>query len=112
MPAVRGDAPYLSRGAVLAGKLRPAAALYVLGECTHRSLGDLDAFAAINRGFRDIDGGEDFAAATFALNPKRHCGLHGVFGPLKPATCDSLPDEILLLGCKIYLHTSNVAGVA
>jgi hypothetical protein len=100
----------LSRGAVLGGKLRPTPPLYVLGQCSHRFLRDLGAFAAIDRGYRDIDSRQDFGAATFALDPKRHCGPHGIFGPLKPAACDGLPDKILLLGSEVYLHTLNVAG--
>ena len=97
---------------MLGGKLRSAAPFYVLGQCAHGFLSDFDAFAAINRGFRDIDSSEDFAATTFALDPKRHRGLHGIFGTLKPAACDGLPDKILLLGGEVYLHTLNVAGPA
>lgn len=92
------------------GKLRPTPPLYVLGQRPHRFLRDLGAFAAINRGYRDIDSRQDFGAATFTLDPKRHCGQHGIFGPLKPAVCDGLPDKILLLGSEVYLHTPNVAG--
>jgi len=68
---------------MLAGKLRPAALFYVLGQRAHGFSGDFGPFAAINRGFGDIDRGKDFRAATFTL---------------KPAACDGLPDEILLLG--------------
>ena len=83
---------------MLGGELRPAPPFYVLGQRAHGLLGDFRAFAAINRGFRYIDSGEDFGAATFALDPKCDCGLHGIFGPLKAAACDGLPDKILLLG--------------
>src|ERR1700716_235095 len=98
------------RGVMLAGKPRPAAPLYVLGQCPHGFLGDFDAFATVDRGFRNIDGGKDFGAATFALDPKRHRGLHSVFGTLKPAACDSLPDKILLFSGEVYLHAVNVTG--
>jgi hypothetical protein len=50
-------------GVMLGGKLRPAAPFYVLSLRTHGFLGDFGAFAAINRGFRDIDSSEDFGAA-------------------------------------------------
>jgi hypothetical protein len=92
------------------GKLCPALPLYVLGQRAHGFPRDFGAFAAIDRGLRDIDGGEDFAAATFALDPKRHCGLHGIFGPLKPAAGDGLPDKILLFGSEVDLHALNVTG--
>jgi hypothetical protein len=97
---------------MLGGELRPAAPFYFLGQRAHGFLGDFGAFAAINRGFRDIDSGEDFDAATFALDPKRHRGLHGVFGPLKPAACDGLPDKILLLRGEVYLHALELANPA
>jgi hypothetical protein len=102
----------LPRGAMLVRKLRPPAPFHVLGQCTHGFLGDFDAVAPINRGFRDIDSGEDFGVAAFALDPKRHCGLHGIFRPLNPAACDGLLNKILLLGSEVYLHTANVAGSA
>jgi len=97
----------LARGVMLGGKLRPAAPLYILGQCAHGLLSDFDTLATINRGFRDIDKAEDFAAAALALNPKRHCSLHGIFGPLKPAAGDGLPHKILLLGGWLNLHTLN-----
>jgi hypothetical protein len=102
----------LPRGAMLGGKLRPAALFYVLGQRPHRIPCDLDAVAAINRGFRDIDSGEDFGTATLALDPKRHRGLHGVFGTLKSTALDGLPDKIPLLWGEIYLHGFNVAVLA
>ena len=111
MPAVQGDAPILARGVMLGGELRPAAPFYVLGQCAHGFLGNFDAFAAVNRGFGDIDGSENFGAAALALDPKRDCGLDRIFGALKPAALDGLPDKILLLGGEVYLHTTNVAGV-
>jgi hypothetical protein len=52
---------------------------------------------------------EDFDAATFALDPKRHRSLHGVFGTLKPAACDGLSDKILLLQGEVYLHVQKLA---
>ncbi|HEY6259885.1 MAG TPA: hypothetical protein VIY51_29255 [Xanthobacteraceae bacterium] len=97
---------------MLAGKLRPAAPLYILGQGPHGFLGDFDTFATVDRGFRDIDGRKDFAAATFALDPKRHRGLHGIFGTLKPAACNGLPNKILLFWGEVYLHTLNVTGPA
>ena len=97
---------------MLSGKLRSPAPLNVLGQGTHRFLGNFGAFAAINRGFRDVDGGKNIGATAFALNPKRHRSLHRIFGTLEPAACDRLADEILLLGSEVYLHTSNVAGAA
>ena len=101
----------LPRGGMLAGKLRPAAPFYVLRQCPHGLPRDLDALATVDRGLRDIDSGDDFGTATFPLDPKRHRGLHGVFGTLKPAALDGLPDEILLLWGELYLHTFNVAGL-
>ena len=102
----------LPRGVMLAGKLRPAAPFYVLGQCPHGLPCDLDAVATLDRGLRDIDSGEDFGAATFALDPKRHRGLHGILGTLEPAALDGLPDKILLLWGELYLHAFNVAGSA
>jgi hypothetical protein len=89
---------------MLGGKLLTGAPLDVLGECPHRFLGDFDSVTAINRGFRDVDGSKYFDAAALALNPKRHCGLYGIFGPLKAAARDGLLDKILLLGGEVYLH--------
>jgi hypothetical protein len=89
---------------MLGGKQLPAAPFNVLGQYPHGFLGDFDAFAAINRGFSNIDGGEDFSPAPFALDPKRHCGLHSIFGTLKPAVCDGLPDKILLFGGEVDPH--------
>jgi hypothetical protein len=99
----------LPRGVMLSGKLRAATPFYVLGQRTRGFLGDFDSFATINRGFRDIDRSEDFAAATFAFDPQRQRGLHGIFGTLKPAACDGLPNKILLLDGEVYLHASNIA---
>jgi len=95
---------------MLGGKLHPAPPLYVVGQCAHGVLGDLGAFATIDRGFRDIDSRENFAATTFALDPKRQRGLHGVFGTLEPPDCHGLPDKVLLLGSEVYLHGLNVTG--
>jgi hypothetical protein len=102
----------LLRGTMLAHKLRPATPFYVLGQRTHGLLSDFGTFAAINRGFRNIDSGKDFAAAAFTLDPKLHRGLHGIFRTLKPAACDGLPDKILLFGCEVYLHTLNLMDPA
>jgi hypothetical protein len=98
------------RGVTLGAKLRPAAPLYVLGQCTHGFVGDFSAFATVDRGFRDIDSGEDFDTTTFALDPKRQRGLHRIFGAFKPAACDSLLDKILLFRGEVYLHLATVAG--
>ncbi len=95
---------------VLGGKLLPAAPLYVLGQCAHGFLGNIDAFAAIDRRFGNIDGSEDFTVATFTLDPQLHGSLHGVLGTLKATAGDGLPDEILLLGGEVYLHQLNLAG--
>jgi hypothetical protein len=97
---------------MLGGELRPAAPFYFLGQCAHGFLRDFDAIAAIDRGFRDIDGGENFRAATFSLDPKRYCCLHRIFGALKPAALDGLPDKILLLGGEVYLHRVSVCRPA
>jgi hypothetical protein len=97
---------------MLGDELRAAAPLYVLGQCADGFLSNFDAVAAINRGFGDIDGGENFRAATFSLDPQRYCCLHRIFGALKPAALDGLPDKILLLGGEVYLHTLCVADPA
>jgi hypothetical protein len=89
---------------MLGGELRPAVPFYVPGQCAHGFLGDFDTFATANRGFCNIDSGENLRAATFSLDPKRHCCLHRIFGALKPAALDGLPDKILLLGSEIYSH--------
>jgi hypothetical protein len=102
----------LPRGVTLGGKLRPAALFHVLGQGPHGLPCNFHAVAAINRGFRDIDSGEDFGTATFTLDPKGHRGLHGVFGTLKSTALDGLPDKILLLGGEFYLHGFNVAVLA
>jgi hypothetical protein len=95
---------------MLAGKLRPAAPFHVLSQRTHRILGDFAAFAAIDRGLGNIDRGKDFAAATFALNPKVHRGLDGILWTLKAAARDGFSDKILLFGREVNLHPSNVTG--
>jgi hypothetical protein len=95
---------------MLPSKLGPAASLYVVRKCPHGLLGDFDSVAPINRGFRHIGGGQDFATATFVLDPQRHCGLHGVLGALIPAAQDRLTDKILLLGREVYVHLSKLAG--
>jgi hypothetical protein len=92
---------------MLAGKPRPAAPFHFLSQRAHRILGDFGAFAAIDRGLGNIDSGKDFAAAAFALNPKLHRGLHGIFRALKAAARDGLSDEILLFGREVYLHALN-----
>jgi len=93
------------------GELCPAAPFHVFGQCAHGFLGDFDTFAAVNRGFSDIHGGENFGAATFPLDPKRHSCLHRIFGAPKPAALDGLPDKILLLRGEVYLHAANVADL-
>jgi hypothetical protein len=92
---------------LLADKLRPAAPFHVIGQSTHGFPGDFGAFAAIDRGFRDINSGQDLAAAAFALDPKLQRGLHGIFWTLKPAACDGFADKILLFRCELYLHASK-----
>jgi len=62
------------------------------------------AFAAINRGFRDIDSGEDFRAATFAPDPKRHRRLHRIFWTLKPAGGVHAPKLL----CRGWVHALAV----
>jgi len=74
---------------MLGGELRPAVPFYVPGQCAHGFLGDFDTFATANRGFCNIDSGENLRAATFSLDPKRHCCLHRIFGALKPAALDA-----------------------
>jgi hypothetical protein len=97
-------------GVMLAGKLRPAAPFHVLSQRTHRILGDFAAFAAIDRGLGNIDSGKDFAAATFALNPKVHRGPHGIFRTLEAAAGDGFSHKVLLFEREVYLHASNVTG--
>ena len=97
---------------MLGDELRPAVLFYFLGQCAHGFLGDFDAVAAIDRGFSDIDGGENFRAATFSLDPKRYCRPHRIFGALEPAALDGLPDKILLLGGEVYLHWVSVCRPA
>jgi hypothetical protein len=97
---------------MLGGELHPAPPFYVLSERAHRLLGDFRTFAAINRGFRDIDSNEDFGAATFALDPKCYCSLHSIFGTLEATACDGLPHKILLLEGEVYLHLIKIADSA
>jgi hypothetical protein len=96
----------LFAGAVLVGQLRPTVPFDVFGQCAHGFLGDFDAFAAANRGSRNINGGENLRAATFSIDPERHCCLHSIFSARKPAALDGLPDKILLLGSEVYLHAA------
>ena len=96
----------LLAGVVLVGELRSTVPFDVLGQCAHGFLGDFDAFAAANRGSCDIDSSKNLAAATFSIDPERHCCPHGIFGALKPAALDGLSDEILLLGSEVYLHAA------
>jgi hypothetical protein len=67
---------------------------------------DFDTFAAANRGSCDIDRSKNLGAATFSIDPERHCCLHGIFGTLNTATLDGLSDEFLLLGSEVYLHAA------
>ena len=99
----------LLAGVVLVGELRPTVPFDVLGQCAHGFLGDFDAFAAANRGSCDIDSGKNLRAATFSIDPERHCCLHGIFGPLNPAALDGQSDEFSLLRSEVYLHTAYVA---
>jgi hypothetical protein len=91
---------------VLVGELRPTESFDVFGQCAHGFLSDFDAFAAANRSSCDVDGSENLRAATFSVNPKRHCCLDGILGTLKPAALDSPSDKILLLGSEVYLHAA------
>jgi hypothetical protein len=102
----------LPRRVMLAGKLRPAAPFHVVGQRAHGFLGDFGAFAAIDRGFRNIDSGKDFATAAFTLDPKLHRSLHGIFWTLKPAVSDGLPDKVVLFGCEVHLHGLTLVGPA
>src|SRR6266446_7190679 len=96
-------------GAVLVGQMRPTVPFDVFGQCSHGFLSDFDAFAPANRGSCNINGGENLRAATFSIDPKRHCRLHGIFGARKPAALDGLSDKVLLLGSEVYLHAAYVA---
>ncbi len=86
------------------GKPRPALALHLLGERTHGFRGNLNSFAAIDRGLRKVDCAENLSATTLALDPKCQGGLDSVFRTPETAARDSLPDELLLLGREVYLH--------
>src|SRR5262245_54794280 len=99
----------LPAGVALVGQLRPTVPFDVPGQCAHGFPSDFDAFAAANRGSSNIDGGEKLRAATFPINPKRHCGLHGIFGPPNTTGLDGQSDKFLLLGSEIYLHAAYVA---
>src|SRR6266446_310845 len=87
----------LFAGAALVGQLCSTLPFDVLRQCAHRFPSDFQAFAAANGGSCDIDGGENLCAATFSIDPKRHCCLHGIFGALKAAALDGLSHKILLL---------------
>ncbi len=93
----------------LVGELCATLPFDALGQCAHGFPSDFHAFAAANRGSCDINGGENLRAATFSIDPKRHCRLHGILGALKPAALDGPSDKILLLGSKVYLHAAYVA---
>lgn len=98
----------LLAGVVLVGKLRPTVPFDVLGQCAHGFLGDFDAFAPANRGSCDIDRSQNLRAATFSIDPERHCCPYGIFRALKPAALDGLSDKILLLGSEVDLHAAYV----
>src|SRR6266446_2082752 len=99
----------LLAGVVLVGELRSTVSFDVFGQSAHGFLGDFDAFTPANRGSCNINGGENLRAATFSIDPKRHCRLHGIFGARKPAALDGLSDKVLLLGSEVYLHAAYVA---
>src|SRR5258708_19350298 len=93
----------LLAGVALVGELRPTVPFNVLGQCAHGFLGDFDAFAAANRGSCDIDSSKNLGAATFSIDPERHCCPHGIFGALKPAALDGLSSKTFLLRSHVYL---------
>jgi hypothetical protein len=95
---------------VIGGKQLSAVPFNVLGQYPHGFLGDFNAFATIDRGFSNFDGGDDFSPASFAFDPKRHCGLDGIFRTLEPAVGDSMPDKILLFEGEVNPHGLSVAG--
>jgi hypothetical protein len=89
---------------MLGSELRTSPPFYVIGQSAHRFPGDFDAFAPVDRRFGDIDGSEDFHAAAFFFDPKRHRRPHRILRALEPAAIDGLPDKILLFGSKLDLH--------
>jgi hypothetical protein len=105
-------APLFRGSNMLGGKLGPAAPFHVFGQRTHRGLSDFDAFAAVERGFGNIDGGKDFRTAALAFDPQCDCRLHRILGALKSTALDSAADKVLLFRRQIYLHALNLARLA
>ena len=68
------------------------------------SLRDCAPFATGQRGFRLIDSGKDFRAATFPLLPQRKSFLYRVFLASKPPAVNRLPDKRPLVRGELHVH--------
>ena len=88
------------------GKAGPSTLCYLLGKLPHGFLRDRAPFATGKRGFRLIDGGQDFRAATLPLLPQRKGFLYRVFLASKPPALNRLPDKGPLVGGELHFHIS------
>ena len=100
------------RGSVRPREPRTASALHVFGQCAHRFRRHFHAFAAIDLGFGEVDGGENISTAPFAFDPQSHRRPHRVLGAFKPPAVDGAADEFLLFRRKAYLHCPSIAWAA
>ncbi|HEX7424327.1 MAG TPA: hypothetical protein VF311_10655, partial [Terriglobales bacterium] len=106
-PAANGrvsSARRLLFGGKVGGKAGASTLRHLLGKLAHGLLRDRAPFAAGKRGFRLIDGGQDFRAATFPLLPQRKRFLHRVFLASKPPTVNRLPDKRPLVRSELHVH--------
>jgi hypothetical protein len=100
---VHGDVPLMGMW-LLGREARTSALFYILGQLSHGLLRDDAAFATGKRGFRFIDGGENFGAGTLAFLPQGKGFLHCIFFAVKASALDCLADKRFLIGGELYFH--------
>ncbi|MGO9402609.1 MAG: hypothetical protein ACLPVW_03960 [Terriglobales bacterium] len=91
-------------GLLFGGKAGSSTLRHLLGKLAHGFLRDRTPFATGKRGFRLIDGGQDFRAPTFPLLPQRESFLYRVFLASKPPAVNRLPDKGPLVGGELHFH--------
>jgi hypothetical protein len=101
---VCGGVPSAGR-LLFGGKAGTSAPLHLIGKLAHGFLRDEAPFSTSKRGFRLIDGGEDFRTGALAFLPERKGFLHCVFLAPEPSALDGLTNKRFLVGCELHFHT-------
>jgi len=91
-------------GLLFGGQAGAPTLRHLLGKLAHGFLRDRPPFATSQRGFRLIDGGQNFRARTFPLLPQRKRFLHRVFLSSKPPAINRLPDKRPLVRSELRVH--------